>query len=74
MDEWAFKNDITKVDAVYLGDFTFPVTYVGLSNCYPNLIITAPKMDNAHKKLYSRDLRIAAILLIPAELTKSKGE
>ena len=74
LEEWAFKNDTTKVDPVYLGDFTFPVCYAGLNNCYPNLIITAPKMDNAHKNLYSRDLRIAAILLIPAELTKSKGE
>ena len=74
MDEWAFKNDITKVDAVYLGDFTFPVTYVGLSNCYPNLKIVAPKFDTANKNLYSRDLRIAGILLIPTEITKSNAE
>ena len=74
MDEWAFKNDITKVDAVYLGDFTFPVTYVGLSNCYPNLKIIAPKLDTANKNLYSRDLRIAGILLIPTEITKSNAE
>ena len=74
MDEWAFKNDITKVDAVYLGDFTFPVSYVGLSNCYPNLKIIAPKLDTANKNLYSRDLRIAGILLIPTEITKSNAE
>ena len=74
LEEWAFKNDTTKVDPIYLGDFTFPVCYLGLTNCHPNLTITAPKLDNAHKNLYSRDLRIAAILLIPAELTKSKGE
>lgn len=73
-NEWAFKNDITKVDAVYLGDFTFPVTYVGLSNCYPNLKIIAPKLDTANKNLYSRDLRIAGILLIPTEITKSNAE
>lgn len=74
LNEWAFKNDITKVDAVYLGDFTFPVTYVGLSNCYPNLKIIAPKLDTANKNLYSRDLRIAGILLIPTEITKSNAE
>lgn len=74
MEEWAFKNDISKVDAVYLGDFTFPVSYYGLNNCTPNLKIVAPKFDNAHKDLYSRDLRIAGILLIPAEITKSNAE
>jgi hypothetical protein len=42
----AFSNDVTKVDTLYLGEFTFPISYYGLRNnrdyVCPNLKINSP--------------------------------
>mgnify|MGYP002623531623 CR=1 FL=1 len=71
----AFSNDVTKVDTLYVGEFTFPVTYYGLSTSdkiCPNLKITSPfsVFNKALLEGFSRDLRIASIILKPKELAE----
>ena len=68
----AFTNDPYKVDTVYLGQFTFPVAYRGLNGYSPNIHISNPigvfnKVDMA---TYTRDVRLAAIILKPMELVE----
>lgn len=71
----AFSNDTSRVDTLYIGEFTFPVSYYGLSGnnpVCPNIKITSP-FSVFNKNLlaaYSRDLRIAAIILKPKELVE----
>ena len=74
----AFSNDTSKVDTLYLGEFTFPVCYYGLSDeskqeyICPNLKITSPfSVFNAGMRAaFSRDFRIAAIILKPKKLVE----
>lgn len=74
LGEWAFKNSLDKVDPIYLGDFTFPVSYTGLESCYPYVKITFPRLDYKSKETYVRDLRVAGIILVPVELSKSNEQ
>lgn len=64
-----FENDTSKVDTMFLGKFTFPVAYSGLGDCKPNIKITTPfsQFNQAMLAKYTRDLRIAAIILKPVE-------
>ena len=66
----AFINDTTKVDTVYLGQFTFPVAYNGLGDYSPNIHISNPiGVFNANDmRTYTRDIRIAAIIMKPVEM------
>lgn len=67
----AFSNDPTKVDTLYVGEFTFPVCYYGLGDDYcPSLNISSPFSTNTGtvRNNYARDLRIAGIILKPKEL------
>ena len=73
----AFENDTSRVDTLYIGEFTFPVCYYGLdseeSDAYcPNIKISTPfsPFTAALRNAYSRDLRIAAIILKPKELVE----
>jgi len=71
----AFSNDVTKVDTLYVGEFTFPVSYYGLSTSdkiCPNIKITSPfsVFNKALLAGFSRDLRIASIILKPKELAE----
>ncbi len=69
----AFTNDTSKVDTLYLGEFTFPVCYHGLGEDYcPNIKITSPfsAVTGNVRKDFTRDLRIAAIILKPKELVE----
>jgi hypothetical protein len=69
----SFSNDTSKVDTLYIGEFTFPVCYYGLGGEYcPNIKITTPySVFNASlREAYSRDLRIAGIILRPKELAE----
>jgi hypothetical protein len=68
-----FSNDPMKVDTVYIGRFTFPISYYGLgtnsAKICPNIKISSP-MSVFNKTLmagFSRDLRIAAIIAKPLE-------
>lgn len=62
-----FVTDTTKVDTVYLGDFTFPVAYAGTGNYYPYLRISS-NVTNRDRLNYDRTLRIDCIILRPKEL------
>jgi hypothetical protein len=66
----AFKNDTTKVDTLLLGQFTFPVAYVGQNAVSPVLRISNPisVLNKTHLNTYTRTLRLAAILVKPVEL------
>jgi len=71
-----FSNNPLKVDTVYFGRFTFPVSYYGLGTnsamICPNIKITSP-MSVFNKTLlaaFSRDLRVAAIIAKPVELVE----
>lgn len=68
----AFTNDPLKADTVYLGQFTFPVAYNGLGEYAPNLHITCPisVFNKADMAAYTRDVRIAAIIMKPVELAE----
>ena len=72
----AFSNDPTRIDTLYIGEFTFPVCYAGLGNDYrPNIKITSP-FSVFNKNLtsaFTRDLRIASIILRPKEMDASYG-
>ena len=69
----SFENDPTKVDTVYVGDFTFPCCYYGFdSEVSPNITVVA-NIDNFDFDMmdaYSCDLRIASIILKPKELAE----
>lgn len=74
----AFSNDTSKVDTVFVGEFTFPVCYRGLRTATedycPNIKITSPfsAFSTPLMAAYTRDLRIAGILLKPKELVESE--
>ena len=66
----AFTNNPEIADTVFIGQFTFPVAYNGLGNDYkPYLRISSPIRVNDKDQLatYTRDVRIAAIILKPVE-------
>ena len=71
-----FSNDPTKVDSVYIGRFTFPVSYYGLGTnstmICPNIKITQPMsvFNRTLLSAFSRDLRVAAIVAKPIELVE----
>lgn len=69
----AFANEPLKTDTVYLGQFTFPVAYNGLGEDFsPNLHISCPisVFNKAQMSTYTRDVRIAAIIMKPIELVE----
>ena len=73
----AFKNDPSKTDTVFIGRFTFPVNYSGLGDeYYPSLRVSSPisVLNDTQLAMYSRDVRIAAILLRPVELEEFEAK
>lgn len=73
----AFANDPEKADTVFIGRFTFPVSYASLGNeYYPTLKVSSPisVFDNTQLATYSRDVRIGAILLRPQELDEFEAK
>lgn len=66
-------NDTTKIDTIYVGDFTFPVSYVGVQTSDGTLVspyirITSHATGRATTSKYDRNLRIDFIMLVPKEL------
>lgn len=62
-----FHNNIpSKIDTLFLGDFTFPVAYYG-TGCKP-FIQFRTSVTNSNADKYDRTLRIAKIILLPKEL------
>lgn len=65
----AFLNDTTKVDTLFLGQFTFPVAYVGQNIVSPVLRITNPIsiFNKTQMAQYTTAIRLAAVLMKPVE-------
>jgi len=72
------SNDVTKVDTVFVGQHTFPVSYYGLSDYHPILKLTTNYRFNTkisggeydgelYWNHYSRNYRIASVILRPIE-------
>ncbi len=73
----AFSNDPEKTDTVFVGQFKFPVNYKGLGQeYYPSLHVTSPisVFNSTQLATYTRDVRIAAILLRPVELDEYEAK
>lgn len=73
----AFTNDTSKVDTLYLGEFTFPVCYLGLGDEYcPNIKITTPflQTNTVMMASFTRDIRIAGFILKPKELVEFENK
>lgn len=69
----AFSNNPAVIDTVYIGEFTFPACYAGLGSSYrPNIKITSPfsVFNKDLTNTFTRDLRIASIILKPKELVE----
>lgn len=62
-----FVTDTTKIDTVYVGDFTFPMAYAGTGDYYPYLRINS-SVTSRERLNYDRVLRIDCIILRPKEL------
>lgn len=64
----AFTNDPAKTDTVFIGRFKFPIAYEGMG-IYPLLHISSPinVIRQNQKDMYTRDIRIAAIIMRPVE-------
>jgi len=72
-----YENDTAKVDTMYIGNFTFPVAYKGLGDGYqPNIKMTIPytMFNKTAMNTYTRQLRIAAIILRPVEYDAYLGK
>lgn len=68
-----FENDPSKVDTVYIGDFTFPICYYGTGNngtrsYSPYIRISSRATGNALTSKNDRYLRIDYIMLVPKDL------
>ncbi len=63
-----FVNKTTKVDTLYLGQFTFPICYYG-TGAAPNLKVmsTLSSFSMSNKTKYDAQIRIANIILKPKE-------
>jgi len=62
-----FESDSTKIDTIYLGDFTFPVAYAGTGEYYPYLRINST-VTSKMRADYDRNMRIDCLILRPKEL------
>ena len=68
-----FVNKTTKVDTIYLGQFTFPICYYG-TNAAPNLKVmsTLSSFSMSNKAKYDAQIRIANIILKPKEIGENE--
>ena len=62
-----FQNDPTRIDTIYIGEFTFPVAFVETGRYYPYMRFRS-NVTNALSSQYDRTLRIDCIILRPKEL------
>ena len=69
---WGYSNDPSKVDTLYIGEFTFPACYYGLGDGYcPNIkVITSVASNTYTRNAFTSDLRIAGFILKPKELVE----
>ncbi len=72
IDNKDFFNDPERVDTLYLGEFTFPYCYVGLTDVYPNIKVTCSTKfstlaSRGHTAAFDKTIRIARIILRPVD-------
>lgn len=65
--ESQFVSDPTRVDTIYLGDFTFPMSYYGTGNNFPYMRVECYIRSN-FVDVYDPNLRFDCIILRPKEL------
>jgi uncharacterized surface protein with fasciclin (FAS1) repeats len=69
--KWCLQNeytsDPTRVDTIYLGDFTFPIAYFGTGNTFPYLRVEC-YIRSAFIDVYDPNMRFDCIILRPKEL------
>ena len=63
----AFVTDSSKIDTVYLGDFTFPMAYIGTGSYYPYMRVNSA-VTSRERANFDRTLRIDCVILRPKEL------
>ena len=64
--ERTYVCDSSRVDTVYLGDFTFPIAYYQTGNFYPYLRVNS-QVNRANKDRFDRTMRFDCIILRPKE-------
>ena len=57
-------TDPTKIDTVFVSDFTFPMAYAGTGRYYPSLVF----QGQATGKTYEYPIRLDCVILVPKEL------
>lgn len=57
-------TDPTKIDTVYVSDFTFPIAYAGTGDYYPSLVF----QGQATGRNYEYPIRLDCVILVPKEL------
>lgn len=62
-----FDSDTLSVDTIYIGDFTFPVSYYGTGNYFPYLRLES-RVSSSLRDTYDRNLRFDCIILRPKDL------
>ena len=62
-----YTSDSTRVDTIYIGDFTFPVAYAGTGDYYPYLRINSA-ITSRERAMFDRTLRVDCVILRPKEL------
>jgi hypothetical protein len=66
-DRKTLSNDPTKIDSLFLGEFTFPIAYEGTGDYYPYLRLSS-RVSSRQTNDYTRSFRIDCVLLIPKDL------
>ena len=64
--ESQYVSDPTRVDTIYLGDFTFPMAYYGTGNYSPYLFVEC-YIRSSYVDVYDPNLRFDCIILRPKE-------
>lgn len=68
-----YNNDVTKIDTIYVGDFTFPVAYIGTGGAseeYCPYLHIQNNITSRQRDMFDRPLRIDCIILRPKELVE----
>lgn len=65
--ESQFVSDPSRVDTIYLGDFTFPMCYYGTGSSFPYMRVEC-YIRSAYVDVYDPNMRFDCIILRPKEL------
>lgn len=64
-----FTSDSLAIDTIFLGQVTFPVSYVNVNNCYPYIMVRSQRStwNRSEWNTFDNRLRISDIILRPVE-------